>query len=214
MTTPTPPTSPPAGSWVEAWLSAPRFAVYLTATGGDRARALALYEWNAQLSAALLHDLAHLEVGLRNAYDVVLSTRWAVRRSGRGRFQVARVTGSPRAVPNGRDAQSALAARGRSAGAAGQHPKLFSTCRPSTSPETVANSPAGTTSCLTGLPSKISGSAQTLRVRQKRAFGLSDPSCGAITGAAPPAQLTARPVLLAVSVCGVAPCAGPVGAYA
>ena len=57
MTTPTPPTSPLAGSWVEAWLSAPRFAVYLTATGGDRARALALYEWNAQLSAALLHDL-------------------------------------------------------------------------------------------------------------------------------------------------------------
>ncbi len=28
------------------------------------------------VSAALLHDLAHLEVGLRNAYDVVLSTRW------------------------------------------------------------------------------------------------------------------------------------------
>lgn len=76
MTTPTSPTSPPAGSWVEAWLSAPRFAVYLTATGGDRARALALYEWNAQISAALLHDLAHLEVGLRNAYDVALSTRW------------------------------------------------------------------------------------------------------------------------------------------
>lgn len=80
MTTPTPPASPPslppAGPWVEAWLSATRFAVYLTATGADRARALALYEWNAQLSAALLHDLAHLEVGLRNAYDTALSAHW------------------------------------------------------------------------------------------------------------------------------------------
>ena len=76
MTTPTPPALPSAGRWVEAWLSVPRFAVYLAATGGDRDWALALYEWNAQLSAALLHDLAHVEVGLRNAYDVVLSARW------------------------------------------------------------------------------------------------------------------------------------------
>jgi hypothetical protein len=73
MTTPTPSALPPAGRWVEARLSAPRFEVYLAAASGDRARALALYEWNAQLSAALLHDLAHLEVGLRNAYDVALS---------------------------------------------------------------------------------------------------------------------------------------------
>jgi hypothetical protein len=35
----------------EAWLSAPRFVVYLAATGADRDRALALYEWDAQLSA-------------------------------------------------------------------------------------------------------------------------------------------------------------------
>lgn len=76
MTTPTPPAFPPAGRWVEAWLSAPRFAVYLASTGTDRDRALALYEWNAQLSAALLHDLAHVEVGLRNVYDVALSARW------------------------------------------------------------------------------------------------------------------------------------------
>ncbi|RBY92453.1 hypothetical protein DQ237_18525 [Blastococcus sp. TF02-8] len=61
---------------MEAWLSAPRFAVYLASTGTDRDRALALYEWNAQLSAALLHDLAHVEVGLRNVYDVALSARW------------------------------------------------------------------------------------------------------------------------------------------
>ena len=61
---------------MEDWLSAPRFAVYLAAASADRDRALALYEWNAQLSAALMHDLAHVEVGLRNAYDVALSARW------------------------------------------------------------------------------------------------------------------------------------------
>ncbi|NIH69223.1 hypothetical protein [Modestobacter marinus] len=61
---------------METWLSAPRFAVYLAAAESDRSRALALYEWNAQISAALLHDLAHVEVGLRNAYDRALSARW------------------------------------------------------------------------------------------------------------------------------------------
>jgi hypothetical protein len=40
--------------------------------GGNRRRALALYEWNANLNAALLHDFAHLEVGLRNFYDKAL----------------------------------------------------------------------------------------------------------------------------------------------
>lgn len=71
-----PPSPPPAGPWVERWLSGPRHAVYLTATAGDQDRALALYEWNAQLSAALQRDLAHLEVGLRNAYDAALSSHW------------------------------------------------------------------------------------------------------------------------------------------
>jgi hypothetical protein len=61
---------------VQHWLSAPRHAVYLAAAGGDTARALALYEWNAQLSAALHRDLAHLEIGLRNAYNEALATRW------------------------------------------------------------------------------------------------------------------------------------------
>lgn len=71
--------TPPAGSagpWVQKWLSPPRHAVYVTAAGGDHERALALYEWNAQLSSALLRDLAHLEVALRNAYDRALSARW------------------------------------------------------------------------------------------------------------------------------------------
>lgn len=63
----------PTDAWVERWLSGPRFAVYLAAAQGDRTIALELYEWNARLSAGFAHDLAHLEVGLRNAYDRALT---------------------------------------------------------------------------------------------------------------------------------------------
>ncbi len=62
-------TAQPSDAWIEDWLSAGRFATYLTVSGGSRERALDLYEWNARLSAAFLHDLSHLEVGLRNACD-------------------------------------------------------------------------------------------------------------------------------------------------
>jgi hypothetical protein len=64
---------PEDGPWLERWLSAPRLERYLAATGGDRARALSLYDWNARISAAVLRDLAHFEVGLRNAYDRALT---------------------------------------------------------------------------------------------------------------------------------------------
>lgn len=60
------------GQWVERWLSSPRFDKYLTAAGGDRARALELYEWNATISSSILHDLGHVEVGVRNAYNSAL----------------------------------------------------------------------------------------------------------------------------------------------
>ena len=63
------------GQWVETWLSAARFGAYLDATGGDRQRALDLYELNAAVSAVLHRDIAHLEVGLRNAYDRAILTR-------------------------------------------------------------------------------------------------------------------------------------------
>lgn len=62
----------PYGPWVEHWLSPERFATYLRMAGHDRSRALALYEWSTSLNAALLHDFAHLEVGLRNMYDAAL----------------------------------------------------------------------------------------------------------------------------------------------
>lgn len=52
---------------MEQWLSAGRFRTYLNAAGGDRSKALDLYEWSARMSAAIMHDLGHLEVAVRNA---------------------------------------------------------------------------------------------------------------------------------------------------
>ena len=57
----------------EQWLSSGRLGIYLNAAGNDLGRALRLYEWNAQVTAACLHDLGHLEVLIRNFYDVELS---------------------------------------------------------------------------------------------------------------------------------------------
>jgi hypothetical protein len=64
--------TPAPGAWVERWLSAPRFRTYLVEAGEDRGRALDLYEWNTAMAAAILHDLAHVEVAVRNAYDAAL----------------------------------------------------------------------------------------------------------------------------------------------
>jgi hypothetical protein len=47
-------------------ISAPRFATYLQATGNDRERALALYEWNLTLSSAFIVPLQVCEVAVRN----------------------------------------------------------------------------------------------------------------------------------------------------
>lgn len=65
-------TSAGAGDWIETWLSKPRFEVYLQAANQDREQAVRLYEWNTAVSAAFHHDLSHLEVALRNAYDRAL----------------------------------------------------------------------------------------------------------------------------------------------
>ncbi|RSN15028.1 Abi family protein [Amycolatopsis roodepoortensis] len=65
-------TSARAGDWIETWLSKPRFTIYLQAANQDRELAMRLYEWNAAVSAAFHHDLCHLEVALRNAYDRAL----------------------------------------------------------------------------------------------------------------------------------------------
>jgi hypothetical protein len=64
---------PKDGPWLEQWLSAPRLQRYLDEAGQNRIKALALYDWNARASAAVLRDLAHFEVALRNAYDRALT---------------------------------------------------------------------------------------------------------------------------------------------
>lgn len=43
---------------------------------GEPTRALALYEWNSQVSAAFQRDLSHVEVALRNAYDGAAAGHW------------------------------------------------------------------------------------------------------------------------------------------
>lgn len=52
---------------LEASLSVERLASYLNRTGQDKERALHLYVWNTEVSAALYAPLQGLEVALRNA---------------------------------------------------------------------------------------------------------------------------------------------------
>jgi hypothetical protein len=61
---------------IEAALSVPRIATYVAATKGTPVlgAAIALYSWNAQVSAALLNPLHLCEVVVRNAVSDALST--------------------------------------------------------------------------------------------------------------------------------------------
>ena len=61
--------------WAERWLSPTRFSTYLVACGGDVEKALELHEWNLMLGRALMGDIAHFELALRNAYNHVLTVR-------------------------------------------------------------------------------------------------------------------------------------------
>lgn len=61
-----------AAAWTTRWLSAARLAPYLEDANGDTEMALSLHEWNLQLGKALMVDLAHFELALRNAYARVL----------------------------------------------------------------------------------------------------------------------------------------------
>jgi hypothetical protein len=51
------------------WITAARFEPYLTDAEGDHELAVALYVWNARVSAAMFETLHHVEVTLRNAID-------------------------------------------------------------------------------------------------------------------------------------------------
>ncbi len=55
--------------WAERWLSPSRLSSYLNLCGGDVELALELHEWNLMLGRALMGDIAHFELALRNAYD-------------------------------------------------------------------------------------------------------------------------------------------------
>ncbi len=60
-------------TWARRWLSPARLQPYLDDCDGDVARALELHEWNLRLGQAIMGDIAHFELALRNAYARVLS---------------------------------------------------------------------------------------------------------------------------------------------
>ena len=62
--------------WVKAWLSPVRWQRYLDHCEGNADKALNLYEWNVNLSGALMHDIAHIEVAIRNVYDQTITSKW------------------------------------------------------------------------------------------------------------------------------------------
>lgn len=59
--------------WIYEWLSEPRWSRYLHACNGDPERALELYEANTRVAGAVMHDIAHIEVAIRNAFDRMLT---------------------------------------------------------------------------------------------------------------------------------------------
>ncbi len=62
--------------WAERWLSSSRFSSYLNLCDANVDKALELHEWNLSLGRALMFDIAHFELALRNAYDRVLVERF------------------------------------------------------------------------------------------------------------------------------------------
>jgi len=70
---------------LEHGLSRERLAPYRQACDDDLAAALALYRWNAELSAALGATLGHVEIRLRNAMHQEL-TSWSALRHGDPRW--------------------------------------------------------------------------------------------------------------------------------
>ncbi|HKG04493.1 MAG TPA: hypothetical protein VKB03_15045 [Conexibacter sp.] len=60
------------GQQAHAWLSAARFEPFLTGADGDHIRAVALYDWHAEITAACFELVHHFEVLVRNAIDGVL----------------------------------------------------------------------------------------------------------------------------------------------
>lgn len=81
-------------SWYETRLSTARLAYYLTEVGGDHSKAIALYEWNASVSAAFWEEFSYFEVAFRNALDARMVARHAaLGRTGHWIFDDAREFG-------------------------------------------------------------------------------------------------------------------------
>jgi len=59
----------------EHHFSPDRLAPYLAAANNDNGRAMALYRWDADVRAALLTPLGHLEVAVRNTLDFQMTMR-------------------------------------------------------------------------------------------------------------------------------------------
>lgn len=69
--------NPPEDWTLPSLLSVPRLAPYVAAVpSGSWEDALALYDWNVQVSGAFFESLHYLEIGLRNVLDTHLSA-WA-----------------------------------------------------------------------------------------------------------------------------------------
>ncbi|MFD6219992.1 hypothetical protein [Nocardia asteroides] len=60
-------------------LSAPRAQTYISATGGDLTRAMALYSWNARIAAALMVPFHFAEIATRNAVSDALTATYGPR---------------------------------------------------------------------------------------------------------------------------------------
>ena len=89
---------------LETALSAERLTAYLRVTSGDRERALRLYLWNTEISAAFYGPLQGLEVALRNALHRELS-----RVFGTSWYDVPLKPLAPRAQDLIREAKAAIA---------------------------------------------------------------------------------------------------------
>jgi hypothetical protein len=77
---------------ISAALSTPRMSRYVATCGNDHARALDLYEWNAEVSAAFMVPMHICEIVLRNAH------RWRNRRGLR--FELVRSWDCVRTKPS------------------------------------------------------------------------------------------------------------------
>ncbi len=83
-----------ADAVVDTFVGQARFAGYLAACAGDAERATRLYQWNAELTAAVWVPLGHVEVALRNTINQRLAVRHRyLGRTGHWVFDDARELG-------------------------------------------------------------------------------------------------------------------------